>query len=391
MGSNNRAVVDGEYGDRIGGPEPDPRNIMQARHGEADNPSAPSSRILSFDYLRAIVILLLLLHHGGIYRYSIAGVPFEEFEPLIEAFLLGGFVFLSGYLAVESFDGAAGGRSGKFLRARFWRIYPPYLVALVLFGTVVGVTLDATDWLAHVLGLQLLLVPAVDKVAKTVWFIGMIWLFFVLVAGMLAICRRPVGLLAAFAAVYAGAWFVHLRWGWMDARLLYFFPVFSLAVWIARGRWLPKILLTRFFHLEKVALAALAAAVMMVFPQTSRFGTDDPLAVAAFTFFVMAAGLLALAVLQPVAERRIGFRWVSLISVASFFIYLLHRPIWIAVLAVFPQGNPDREFLVRMLVATPIVIGVAYVLQLGYTRLLDHWQDGRRKRAASPRPSGDGS
>jgi peptidoglycan/LPS O-acetylase OafA/YrhL len=335
-----------------------------------------SSRIRTFDYLRAIVIVLLLLHHGGIYRYSVLGVSLESFETLIEAFLLGAFVFLSGYLAAESFDRTARQDPGRFLQARFWRIYPPYLLALLLFGTIVGVTLDGSDWLAHVLGLQLPLVPAVDKVAKTVWYVGMIWVFFVLAAAALYVWRRPGSLLAGFAVTYAGGWFVHLRWGWLDTRLLYFFPVFALAIVIAKGKWLPKILEARFFHWEKMGLAGLAGLVLLAFPEASRFGTDDPLAVGAYTLFVMSACVLALAVLQPVAERRIGYRWVLILSLASFFIYLFHRPIWILVLALFPQETHAREFLVRMLVATPIVIVVSYFLQVAYDRLLGRWRGG---------------
>lgn len=340
-----------------------------------------SSRIRSFDYLRAIVIVLLLVHHGGIYRYSVIGVPLKNFELLIEAFLLGGFVFLSGYLAVESFDRTAGQDPGRFLLARFWRIYPPYLLALLLFGTIVGVTLDGSDWLAHILGLQMPLVPAVDKVAKTVWYVGMIWVFFIMAAVALYIWKRPAGLLAAFAVIYAGAWFVHLRWGWLDSRLLYFFPVFALAIVIAKGQWLPRILSARFFHLEKAGLAVLAALILLAFPQASQFGTDDLLAVGAYTFFVIAACILALALLEPVAARRIVYRSVVVLSVASFFIYLFHRPIWISVLAVFPQETHGREFLVRMLVATPIVIAVSYLLQIAYNRLLGRWQ-GSGGRAA---------
>lgn len=361
------------------GPEGDSQNIGQAT---APPPEGPP-KIEAFDYLRAIVILLLLLHHGGIYRYSVLGVSVARFETLIEAFLLGGFVLLSGYLAAHSFDGSAGGRPGRFLRSRFWRIYPPYLVALLLFGTIVGVTANSGIWLAHVLGVQMLLVPVVTKVVKTVWFIGMIWLFFVLSAGVLNAWRRPVSLLAAFGVVYGLGWVVHLRWGWMDTRLLYFFPVFALAAVAARGKWLPRIMGTRFHHLEKFALTALAAALLLAFPEASKFATDNALAVGAYTFFVLTASVVALAVLRPLADRRIGYRWVSILSVSSFFIYLFHRPIWIALLEAFPQRSPNREFLFRMLVATPIVIAVSYALQAAYSFLLERWQGrrGQQRRA----------
>lgn len=337
---------------------------------------AAPSRIRSFDYLRAIVILLLLLHHSGFYRYSILGLSFASLETPIEAFLLGGFVFLSGYLVVDSFYGSSGGSARRFLQERFWRLYPPYLVALLLFGTIVGVTLNPGNWVAHILGLQMVLVPAVTKVAKTVWFIGMIWVFFLVAAGMLYAWRRTALLLLGFVAVYAVAWFVHLQWGWLDTRLLYFFPVFAVAVVIARAQWLPRLMGTRFYHLEKVGVAALALAALLSFPGASMFATDDPLAVGAYTFFVIAGCVLALTVLRPFADRRTGYRWVSVLSVGSFFIYLFHRPIWISVLAVFPQVSPGREFLVRMLVATPIVIAVSYGLQVAYTRILTRWRRG---------------
>jgi hypothetical protein len=62
-----------------------------------------AKQIVEFDFLRTVAILLLL-HHGGIYNFSLFSVSLLTFKPYIEQLLLGSFVFMAGYLSVHSLE-----------------------------------------------------------------------------------------------------------------------------------------------------------------------------------------------------------------------------------------------------------------------------------------------
>ncbi len=56
-------------------------------------------RIVEIDILRAFAIVLLLLHHAGIYQFEVYGITLKVLlRTQIGLSLIGIFVFLSGFL-----------------------------------------------------------------------------------------------------------------------------------------------------------------------------------------------------------------------------------------------------------------------------------------------------
>jgi peptidoglycan/LPS O-acetylase OafA/YrhL len=151
-------------------------------------------RLLTFDFLKAIAIILIILSHLHDF------IPGNQFwlvlAPYFAMFGLGLFVFTSGYLISytnETFQSI--NQVLDFYKRRITRIYPLYWVALLInivtFSIYVPlfdprfnymVTVNPGDYqslIIHLLGLQVLLSPAfVDSVVF--WFVGFILICYLL-------------------------------------------------------------------------------------------------------------------------------------------------------------------------------------------------------------------
>ena len=108
---------------------------------------------------------------------------------------------------------------GSFLKRRF-RLYPEYLLALVLFWS-----LSLVNAKSALLGL-FALNPPLDVPLRTLWFVAMLFFFQATVPALLWKTGDPRRILPkallVFAALFAAHWFL----GIVDARLLRYWPVF---------------------------------------------------------------------------------------------------------------------------------------------------------------------
>jgi membrane-bound acyltransferase YfiQ involved in biofilm formation len=59
-----------------------------------------------------------------------------------------------------------------------------------------------------------------------------------------------------------------------------------------------------------------------------------------------------------------------LISYASFFVYLLHRPLWAWLLTIFPVNTGNDQVFFKIVPASIFIFILSYYLQSGYDRLL---------------------
>ena len=137
-----------------------------------------TKRLPEFEVLRAVAILLLLVHHSGLYSLD-PGLNLQSLPPFFEAFLLGCFFFISGYFTEISLQ-RAGGNPRRFFLSRFVKVYPPYLIALALYLTVLGITLrERFDLFVYAVGLQFVFAGMVKPIL-TLWYVSAILLFYVL-------------------------------------------------------------------------------------------------------------------------------------------------------------------------------------------------------------------
>lgn len=204
---------------------------------------SPASRLSSIDALRGIAALGVVLYHavhqtGGavpdnFFRYPVRMIQFLASFGYIGVFL---FFVISGFcIHLQWAKARAAGQNhqikfGAFWKRRLRRLYPPYLIALVIFLGLTAVTagIDVTHFFVYDVFMHVLMLHNLDP--QTCYSInGVFW--------TLAIEEQLY--LAYFLLL-----FLRMRWGWgltliicALARLAWF--GFSHLVWLKTGIGVP--------------------------------------------------------------------------------------------------------------------------------------------------------
>ena len=272
----------------------------------------------------------------------------------------------------------------RFFARRFWRLYPPYLAALVVALALWWVAGSPLPWLA--VTTQALLVhpfhtATFDGVNPPAWTLAVeaqLYLAYPVVFRLIARfgALRALGAVLAVTMAYrvtlaftplpseiAGpAWEVFLaRWvEWVLGAVV--------AEWAAGRLALPRVLSSPW-----PGLVALGAGVLLEWYAGSwgLYVVKEPLYGVAFALLLHAA----LAHERPGLGSAPG-RYLAGVGVYSYSLYLLHRPIQLAFEplarevatwpAVIAQGVPSS--LLIMVATTPLVLWAARVFYRGCER-----------------------
>lgn len=329
--------------------------------------SVTAKRLPEFEIVRAISIVLLLIHHSGFYSLEFTGKSLEWLSPYLEAFLLGCFFFISGYFMELSLRKSSGDFLG-FLRSRLIKIYPPYLIAFALYVFVLGygfkTKFDVAVWLA---GLQFIFSPSFAKPLLTLWYIGAILLFYVLFLVLWKVVPRSISLVIVSVAVFILAVMLHRTTELLDVRFFKYYFVFLTGLLLAKPNAFAGTLSSQWM-LAKSILALLG----IWFFSLALHAEADPVSlfyVAASYTFIVSNVVLLFAIIAKLSIVS-PWRWVIAISHASYFVYLFHRPFWKILGDAFPLQGLQNQILFRMMPASVIVLVVCYFLQQFYDFLL---------------------
>lgn len=333
--------------------------------------SAATKRLPEFEFMRALSIVLLLIHHSGFYRLEIPGVSLQGLSPYLEAFLLGCFFFISGYFMEISLQ-KSGGNFFGFIRSRLIKIYPPYLIAFALYVFVLGygfkTKFDIAVWLA---GTQFIFSPSFVKPLLTLWYVGAILLFYVLFLALWKVAPKIKFFIAASIAVFILAFILHRVTQLLDARFFKYYFVFLTGLLLAKPK-VPEIALSSQWMLLKSALALLGMWLFTL----ALHAEADPVSLfyltASYLFIVSTVTLL----FSVISKFSIAtpWRWVTGISYGSYFIYLFHRPFWKILENAFAIQGLQNQILFRLIPASLVVLVVCYFLQRVYDFLLNLFQ-----------------
>jgi len=206
-------------------------------------PKTLPARLRGIDALRGIAALGVVFYHAverspqalpqNVFQYPVRAVQFASSFGYIGVFL---FFVISGFcIHLQWAKGKAAGREteirfGAFWKRRIRRLYPPYIIALLLFLLLTAWTagIDLTHFFFYDIGMHLLMLHNLDP--KTCYTInGVFW--------TLAIEEQLY--LAYFLLL-----FIRVRWGWsvtiavcLLARVAWM--GFSHLVWLKAGFAIP--------------------------------------------------------------------------------------------------------------------------------------------------------
>jgi len=325
---------------------------------------AHATKIQEFDLLRALAIIMLMFHHSQAYGFTLFGFPLEGLTPYFEAILLGIFIFISGYFAQRSFQKENKG-SVSFFFSRMLRIYPPYLLAVFLYVTILGITLKRNDLIVYLSGTHFIFAPNYAKPVITIWYIGAIILFYLVFGILLSNLRTTKPLVIVSALVFAAAFALHLWTGLLDERFFKYFIVFLAGILFARldyfSNWLSGDAV-----LIKTAIAVLGT---ITFSLVLAFSSVSPFYILGVVFFIISWIVLLFSLATKIRAQGL-VKLAGLISYASYFAYLIHRPLWEWLVGVFSIDVWRNQVFFKLFPASIIVFILSYFLQYGYDRLL---------------------
>jgi peptidoglycan/LPS O-acetylase OafA/YrhL len=325
---------------------------------------AHTIKIHEFDILRASAIIMLMFHHSGAYSLTIFGFPLEGLNPYFEAVLLGIFFYISGYFTGRSFQKQNKG-SVSFFFSRALRIFPPYLLAVFLYIHFLGVTLKGSNLVVYLTGTHFIFAPNYAKIVLTLWYVGAIILFYLIFGLLLANLHSNRGLTIGSALVFAAAYVLHQWTGLLDERFYKYFIVFLAGILFVRLPYLSN-WLSGEQVLPKFVLALLG---LFAFSQVLTFSSVSPLYILGTVFFIISWVILLFALAAKIKSQFV-LKLAGLVSYASFFVYLIHRPLWAWLVGVFSITDWQTQVFFKMIPASIVVFILSYYLQSGYDRLL---------------------
>jgi peptidoglycan/LPS O-acetylase OafA/YrhL len=322
-------------------------------------------RDAAIDWMRALAILYIVgfwhLHNYTSFIPWYHNAPFARLTVMALAL----FTVISGFLAGKAGVTVTGHVLADYYRRRLLRIYPPYLLALIVF-MILG--LSGAAFLPSALMLNMIVPPP----PYTLWFMTMIVLFYIAAPFLLALATRP----ARFSAAVGLVWLTLFALGHftidLEDRLLIYLPAFAAGMLLANHAFSRSAVL--------VGSAVIAAGGYLISLKAPALDPDQSLwmvpwatSSAVFTFVALRNNL---------PRSRI----IEKLSLGGYFLYLFHRPIFVMVLKVSGAETPLARELVLVLGALPLAIAFGIVGQRAYDTMLA-WltRGGRRGQVSQPR------
>jgi len=321
-------------------------------------------RKVPIDVMRAVSMLYIV---GFWHLLDYTKVVTWHYNPVTYRLTVGAlslFVLISGFLTGRKDGGLARGEIWRFYKTRFWRIYLPFVIASGLF-LAAGVS-DTLSLVKGVTLVAMLLAPP----PFTLWFVNMIVLFYLIAPLLIGLRENEVAYITLCAVIVGAMILYQAETGRIDMRLILYFPCFAAGIFLAAGS-LPSSTLSL---IGLQLLAALSLVPTLATP-SGKLETD-PWA-APWALF----GSIAVFVVVMRAGRNLKPPAIlTQLSEASFFMYLLHRPLYLWMQIVWFPSTEKEQVPYLLFVCLPIIGIVAWLCQRAYTGFLQR----RVVRVAAP-------
>lgn len=393
-----------------------PTNLLLQRrmaHG-----ASKSRNLELIDQLRGLAILLVVLHHlvginfqwmlpwandvRDFSAYGPASIPVYLFSigwagvPLF--FIVSGFCIHWSCLRLERFD------LRRFFWQRFWRIYPAYMTALIIFTWVeYGGQFNLAAWrqfLSHAFLIQNFSTTTFWGINGPFWSVGVEVQLYLLYPVLLVIKRRA-GWRGCFlvASSLGILWriFAITTWGWPDHTVspAMTSPLVTWADWML-GAWIAEC-----YGANRRAFPSSRVLPLLALIGFFASTIYRPLTALSFSLAALSSAVWLDRILHREAPDagRVGFPaflkkgavWIGLIS---YSVYLWHEPIlihWHSFISEHVNGKLTGGSFVLVVLGIPILLATI-ASYLSY-RLIEKSgiQLGRRlldRLTALPRPAG---
>ena len=386
-------------------------------------------KIIAFDFLRALAIAMIIpAHLSNFLSSTYSKLALYAVDPYFANMGLGLFIFMSGYLlyynnhSINSFQSVL-----SFYKKRLLRIFPLYWAAIAAFTLVFFIfapklnsgfvfpnaehVFSFHNIIMHILGLQILLAPAYASPLLTLYFIGLIIIFYAVYPFIIMVSKNSKQLIFYSSLVFLGFLLISRTFSIIDPRFFMFFPTFVFGILTCKESLFDKsmtnILKIPFIQLLLAVLPAMFVLFIVLGSRTTLLldpkasfsiesasgvtigssmvvsmlkGVASSLGLGYVTLeFIIDSVLLlnVFIIMFCILEYRFAMKFVTnelsssfssaftYIATASYCVYLFHRPF----LALWNSGtnfinNPILRDFILIFLALPILLFISYNLQI---------------------------
>lgn len=323
-----------------------------------------------FDFLRGIAIILVIGYHAMFCLFenfeipksdqlfiSISALSNQQILLNILPFAFGNngvtlFLIISGFLIHYNYILKNNKFSPSlFFNKRFWRIYPPYLVALLLFGFFVSNT-TTSDWLHHLFLIHNTRSAYIYSINPSFWSLALEVQLYLIYPAYLYLYNRYGNLRSFLITLIVSLIFVCLRIYFGIEKTAFYTSVFSYWVIWTIGAFSAHLYYTnkRITSISWGGFCAIGLLLILLrFTIIHQYFSPYLFAI----FFVILIDKLLHTELHPTKT----FKYLEIIGLCSYSIYLFHQPVFNFLKdTIFFKNQLTTPTKIIILTATTILI-----------------------------------
>ena len=272
--------------------------------------------------------------------------------------VLGLFVIISGFLI-----GCSTTKSASlihFYKNRLIRIYPLYVLAVILFY-IYGLN-DVLTSIKSLIFLSMYIRPA----PLTLWFITMLMLFYIATPFIVKLVEYPVKYFLLVILIFMITIALNTTFRTVDYRILLYFPCYCIGLHCAQNG-----LKTRFVNIY-TALLLFGLWLIFSFIEINSWTLNK----LKDTLIILSCSYLFFTICYLNEHKFRRFKIISFLSYCSYSMYLFHRPIYITLKALYFPIGAQFQILYLMTAGLVTVALISWGLQklydIGYTAVSEY-------------------
>lgn len=310
--------------------------------------STKSKRNIGIDLLR-VASIFYIVGFWHMLDYTKAIPNYNNFVTIrLTYIILGTFVFISGY-----FLGLPKNNIGKhnillFFKKRFLRIYPLYLLSILLF-TFFNLSNTITSLKAACL-LSMFARPA----PPTLWFITMIMLFYLITPLTIHYCRNinaKINVIIYLITLIIFLLVYHYLTRLLDIRLVAYLPSFVIGIYVANNN----------INLNKYLVLVILAITVILSTLNTGY---DAVNLLLKTPMILCGSYICYMIAQRINIKSSVFQNnITFFGYSSFCMYLFHRPIYIALKKLYFPETYFFQLTYLIFICFPCIIFISHIIQ----------------------------
>jgi peptidoglycan/LPS O-acetylase OafA/YrhL len=309
-----------------------------------------SQRILNLDLLRALATFYVVyFFHLNDY---VGNIFFSQITLTLAFGTMSIFVFISSFILTKKYHNISTAKDIKnFIKKRVLRIYPLYLSALILF--LMTSLISYKQFLAGIFLLNSIL----NIRLKTLWFISIIFIYYLLLSFILYNFSKQKTIFVSFAFLLICIG-LHNSFGLIDIRLIYYFPSFITGIICAKYNKVFNYIKSKTVFICSL-LSLTIITYLSYFFKLNWFNH-------VYMFISTFLPISPLILFSELLSLRIHPNIYTKFSYATFCMYIYHRIIYWILLKIRYPGKKMLILAYLACVGIPIIYFISKNIQTGY-------------------------